>query len=103
MAHVAGGKTHRLQIARIKPMPLRRSEGRSPSLDLASAPEAALTFNDLLRKAGIDPGEVRLLRHQDASADPGRSPFALWRTDPAAFVELPGPPAPRPADGGVQA
>lgn len=47
----------------------------------------ALTFSDLLRKAGIDPGEVRLLRHQDASADPGRSPFALWRTDPAAFVE----------------
>lgn len=27
------------------------------------------------------------MRHQDASADPGRSPFALWRTEPAAFVE----------------
>ena len=27
------------------------------------------------------------MRHQDASADPGRSPFALWRTDPTAFVE----------------
>jgi hypothetical protein len=47
----------------------------------------ALTFNDLLSKAGIGSGEVRLLRHQDASADQGRSPFALWRTDPVAFVE----------------
>lgn len=46
-----------------------------------------LTFNDILRKAGIDPAEVRLLRHQDGSADPQRSPFSLWRDDPAAFVE----------------
>jgi hypothetical protein len=46
-----------------------------------------LTFNDILRKAGIDPVEVRLLRHQDGSADPQRSPFNLWRNDPAAFIE----------------
>ena len=61
---------------------------------MIAAPPAAmsgtgvvLTFSDLLRKGEIDPSEVRLLRHQDASADPGRSPFALWRNDPAAFVE----------------
>lgn len=49
--------------------------------------ELVLTFSDLLRKGQIDPSEVRLLRHQDASADPGRSPFALWRNDPAGFIE----------------
>lgn len=46
-----------------------------------------LTFNDVLKKAGIGPVDVRLLRHQDGSADPERTPFQLWRNDPAAFVE----------------
>jgi len=58
-----------------------------PARELSPRREPALTFNDVLRRAAIDPGEVRLLRHQDASADPGRSPFALWRNDPAAFIE----------------
>ena len=35
------------------------------------------------------------MRHQDASADPGRTPFALWRTDPAAFVEYQARQSPR--------
>lgn len=50
------------------------------------AGEVSLTFNDLLLKARIDPGTVRLMRHQDASADPGRSPFHLWRNHPADFI-----------------
>lgn len=45
-----------------------------------------LTFNDLLQKAEIEPRAVRLMRHQDASADPGRSPFYLWRNSSADFV-----------------
>ncbi len=49
----------------------------------------------MIRAAGIDPAEVRLLRHQDASADPGRSPFTLWRTDSAAFREYQARQSPR--------
>ena len=48
--------------------------------------EISLTFNDLLLKAHIDPSVVRLMRNQDASADPGRTPFALWRNNPVDFV-----------------
>lgn len=39
----------------------------------------ALTFNVLLRSAGIEPGEVLLLRHQDGRATRGRTPYRLWR------------------------
>lgn len=46
-----------------------------PAIDPGAERTTALTFNDLLRKAEIDLREVRLLRHQDASADAGRSPF----------------------------
>ena len=48
----------------------------------------ALTFNMLLVDAGLDPREVRLLRHQQAAAT-GLIPFALWRDDPAEFVVSP--------------
>lgn len=44
----------------------------------------ALTFNMLLVDAGLDPREVRLLRHQQAAAT-GLTPFALWRDHPAEF------------------
>ncbi len=44
----------------------------------------ALRFNMLLEEAGLDPGEVRLLRHQTVLAD-GRTPLDLWRADRAAF------------------
>ncbi|KTE04104.1 hypothetical protein ATE68_00075 [Sphingopyxis sp. H038] len=43
-----------------------------------------LTFNMLLRSEGIDPAEVRLLRHQ-TEKERGRTPYSLWRDDPAAF------------------
>jgi hypothetical protein len=87
-------ETYRLH-AGITPMAVQGPEAPSPSLDLAPGREVVLTFSDLLRKAGIDPAEVRLLRHQDASADPGRSPFALWRTDPPAFIEYQARQSPR--------
>lgn len=67
-------------------MPIEEPEGQSPALG-SPGPEVSLAFNDFLRKGGVDPGEVRLLRHKDASADPGRTPFSLWRNDPAAFIE----------------
>ena len=68
-------------------MAIEEPEGLPLPGELSPRREAALTFNDVLRRAAIDPGEVRLLRHQDASADPGRSPFALWRNDSVAFIE----------------
>lgn len=41
-----------------------------------------LTFNLLLREAGVDPGTVRLLRHETGKYR-GRTPYSLWRDDPA--------------------
>ena len=43
-------------------------------------------FNSLLLEAGIQPHEVRLLRHQDKSSSRGRTPYELWRQeDQSAF------------------
>ena len=42
-------------------------------------------FNSLLQQYGISPTEVILLRHQDTSATRGRTLYALWRDDSAAF------------------
>jgi hypothetical protein len=44
-----------------------------------------ITFNIVLRNAGIQPSDVRLLRHRDSSAEKGKTPFELWRDDRAAF------------------
>lgn len=44
-----------------------------------------VTFNTILRGAGIDPADVRLLRHQDPGADRGRSPYELWRDQRSEF------------------
>ena len=43
-----------------------------------------LRFNSLLRDEGVDPAQVRLLRHQTGRV-PGRTPYALWRDDRAGF------------------
>ncbi len=45
-----------------------------------------ITFNTLLQGHGIDLGDVRLLRHQDQRALPGRDPFSLWRNDPENYI-----------------
>jgi hypothetical protein len=45
-----------------------------------------IMFNDLLRQAGIDPKDVRLLRHQDGRSDRDRTPYRLWLHDPDAFM-----------------
>ncbi len=43
-------------------------------------------FNSLLLEAGIQPQQVRLLRHQDKSSARGRTPYELWRQeDQSAF------------------
>lgn len=45
-----------------------------------------IMFNSLLNSVGIDPKKVRLLRHQDHSADKDRTPYLLWRNDYGKFV-----------------
>ncbi|MFA6220394.1 MAG: GIY-YIG nuclease family protein [Erythrobacter sp.] len=44
----------------------------------------ALTFNMLLDNAGIEPRDVRLMRHQHVAKD-GLTPFALWRDNRSEF------------------
>ncbi len=43
-----------------------------------------LTFNDLLTLQGVDPAQVRLVRHQDRRLRAGRL-YEAWRNDRAAF------------------
>jgi TPR repeat protein/formylglycine-generating enzyme required for sulfatase activity len=43
------------------------------------------TFNDLLREAGINPSDVRLIRHKDKRAAPGRTPYDLWYNNRPQF------------------
>ncbi|KRC59627.1 hypothetical protein ASE19_00975 [Nocardioides sp. Root79] len=42
-----------------------------------------ITFNDLLLKGGVDPGEVKLLRH----VVKGKQILEIWRSDRALFEE----------------
>ncbi len=42
-----------------------------------------LTFNTLLTDVGLDPADVRLLRHETQRH--GRTPYSLWRDDLARF------------------
>jgi hypothetical protein len=42
-------------------------------------------FNSLLEQYGVTANTVILLRHQDGSADRGRTPYELWRDDRPAF------------------
>src|ERR1700735_3876539 len=44
----------------------------------------SLRFNMLLKAEGIEPSDVRLLRHQSGKVL-GRTPYSLWRDDVAAF------------------
>lgn len=43
------------------------------------------SFNHLLSAVGIDPADVRLLRHKDQRALKGRSPYEMWRDDRDQF------------------
>lgn len=42
-------------------------------------------FNTLLKEAGLNLGDVRLLRHKDQRASKGRSPYELWRDNRQQF------------------
>ncbi len=44
-----------------------------------------IMFNAVLAQNLIDPAATILLRHQDQSADPGRTPYDLWRDNRPAF------------------
>lgn len=43
-----------------------------------------LTFNDLLCLEGVDPAQVRLVRHQDNRMKAGRL-YEAWRNDRSTF------------------
>ena len=45
----------------------------------------SIRLNGILRENGLDPKDVRLVRHKDQRSSPGRSPYELWRNDPEAF------------------
>jgi hypothetical protein len=42
-------------------------------------------LNTLLKEAGLELGDIRLLRHADPTARKGRTPYDLWRDDRQAF------------------
>jgi len=42
-------------------------------------------FNTILEEAGLNPADVRLLRHKDKRAEPGRTPYDLWRRNRQQF------------------
>lgn len=44
-------------------------------------------FNTILAQEGIDPAQVRLLRHQDNRPGTKCTPFELWRDDRPAFEQ----------------
>jgi len=44
-----------------------------------------IRFNTLLKEAGLNLGDVRLLRHKDKRASKGRSPYELWRDNRQEF------------------
>jgi hypothetical protein len=44
-------------------------------------------FNSILAQFGLKPAEVILLRHQDKRATRGRTPYELWRDNPAVFED----------------
>ncbi len=45
----------------------------------------SFTFTHVLQAAGIDPKNVRLLRHQDARSERGRTPYDLFMNDRSSF------------------
>ncbi len=44
-----------------------------------------IMFNMILREAGLPLSDIRLLRHKDNRAARGRTPYELWRDNPAQF------------------
>jgi len=42
-------------------------------------------FNTLLKEAGLNLGDIRLLRHKDKRSSKGRSPYELWRDNHQQF------------------
>jgi hypothetical protein len=44
-----------------------------------------LRFNTLLHDEGVDPKNVKLVRHQDSRAEDGCTPYELWCTRDGRF------------------
>lgn len=47
--------------------------------------QMTIRFNGILKDHGLEPKDVRLVRHKDQRSSPGRSPYELWRDEPDAF------------------
>ena len=45
----------------------------------------SISFNGILKEHGLEPKDVRLVRHKDQRSSPGRSPYELWRYEWDAF------------------
>jgi len=45
----------------------------------------AIMFNTILCEAGLEPEEVRLVKHKDSRAKRGYTPYELWRDNQAQF------------------
>lgn len=46
-----------------------------------------IMLNAVLREAGLQPADVRVLRHKDTRASKGRSPYELWRDTREQFEQ----------------
>jgi hypothetical protein len=44
-------------------------------------------FNTILAQEGIDPAQVRLLRHQDTRVGTKHTPYEMWRDNRATFEQ----------------
>ena len=45
-----------------------------------------MTFNALLEDAGLDPGTVKMARHQDTGKRVKVIPYSVWRSDKGAYL-----------------
>jgi hypothetical protein len=47
-----------------------------------------IMFNSILREQRLSPADVLLVRHRDARAEPGRTPYDLWMNRPDPSFDL---------------
>ncbi|WP_156901396.1 hypothetical protein [Nisaea denitrificans] len=45
-----------------------------------------ILFNSILENIGIDPQDIRLLRHHGGISEIGKSPLSLWKEDRNKFI-----------------
>lgn len=45
----------------------------------------SIKLNTIFEEAGLDPSKIKIIRHKDARAKKGRTPYDLWVNEPALF------------------